>query len=189
MIIASGGGARAARLPNGAMRSYVAAMALFPRPVSPRSALADLRDMFSPDRPHRLGFLALSVTLTAIILWGFVIDSRPPPRERQIIYVESWMADRKDSDIIVRQLEDIAKYEVALAKKQNEYQKLADAVGIEWRADEARNRKTREETIAAVKKQLRKKLADALAREGKTATAQVDASSGASPGALTPAAR
>lgn len=185
MTMMSGGGTRAARLPNGMLHAYVAAMALFPRPVSPRSALADLRDMFSRDRPHRLGFLALSVTLTAIILWGFVIDSRPPPRERQIIYVESWMADRKDSDIIVRQLADIAKYEVALAKKQNEYQKLADAVGIEWREDEARNRKTREETIAAVKRQLQKKLTDALAREGKTATAQA----GASPGASAPAAR
>ncbi len=78
------------------------------------------------------------------------------------------MADRKDSDIIRRQLKDLADYEQALVKKQNEFQKLADNLGIEWRQEEARSRKQREETIAAVKKHLEKKLADALTREGKT---------------------
>jgi len=146
-------------------------MAILPRPVSPVSALADLRDMFSPDRPHRWTILALSIGVTAFMLWGFAIDSRKPPKEREIFYVESWMADRKDSDIIRRQLDDLAKYEVALEKKQKQFQKLADGVGIDWREDEARNRVQRKETLALVEKNLRKKLAEALereAREGKS---------------------
>jgi hypothetical protein len=142
-------------------------MRIIPRPVSPVSALADLRDMFSPDRPHRWTILALSIVVTAFILWGFAIDSRPPPKEREIFYVESWMADRRDSDIIRRQLDDLGKYEAALQKKQQEFQKLADSVGIDWRADEARNRVRRQETVALVEKQLRKKLAEALEREAR----------------------
>ncbi|WP_250890575.1 hypothetical protein [Sphingobium nicotianae] len=157
-------------------------MAIFPRPASPKSALADLRDMFSPDRPHRWTLLVLSVTVTSLLLWAFLLDTRTPPKERQIIYVESWMADRKDSDIIKRQLKDLTEYEGSLRTEQVSFQKVADRLGIEWREEEARNRKRREETIAAVKKNLEKKLATALEREGKLATAQA----GAAPGASSP---
>lgn len=169
MTTAPGGGpalaASAAPLCNGARDAYVAAMAIFPRPVSPRSAIADLLDMFSPDRPHRWSLLALSATMTGILLWGFMIDSRRPPKEREIFYVENWMSDRKDSDIIRRQIEDINLYERALAKKQVEYQKLADSFGIEWREEEARNKAQRQAVIAAIKKRLDQRLADAVRKE------------------------
>jgi len=168
-------GHRAARLCNAAPDAYVGAMAIFPRPVSPRSALADLRDMFSPDRPHRWALLALSCTLTGLLLWGFMLDSRTPPKEREIIYVESWMNDRKDSDIIRQQMQDLANYEQALEKKQGEFQKVADMFGIEWREEEMRNRARRKEIIAAIQKQLGARLAKAEARE---ATAGRTSSSG-----------
>jgi len=152
---------------------YVVAMAIFPRPASPRSAVSDLREMFSPERPHRWPILALSVTLTGLLLWGFHIDSRKPPKEREIIYVESWMADRQDSDIIRRQLVDLERYEAALESKQGEFQRLADGLGIEWREDAARNKTEREAILAAVEKRLNDQLAEALAREGNSAgTAQ-----------------
>jgi len=142
-------------------------MSILPRPVSPKSAIADLRDMFSPDRPHRWTVLALAITVTGFILWGFAIDSRGPPKEREIFYVESWTANRKDSDIIRRQLDDLAKYEVALEKKQKEFQTLADSVGIEWRKDEVRNRAKRKETMTQVRAALNKKLAATLEREAR----------------------
>jgi len=140
-------------------------MAIFPRPVSPRSAFADLRDMFSAERPHRWTLLALSCALTALLLWGFMLDSRIPPKPREIIYVESWMNDRKDSDIIRQQMADIAEYEQALEKKQVEFQKVADMFGIEWREDEMRNRTRRAEVIAAIQKRLGERLAKAEAQE------------------------
>ncbi|BAK68368.1 hypothetical protein SLG_36930 [Sphingobium sp. SYK-6] len=147
-------------------------MAILPRPVSPTSAFADLREMFSRERPHRWSILALSITLTGFLLWGFLVDSRIPPKEREIIYVESWMSDRKDSDIIRRQIEDLAKYEAALERKQREFQSVADSLGIEWREDEIRNRAQRKETIAAMNKLLHKRLEAALAHEaGATDTA------------------
>lgn len=158
--------------------AYVAAMAILPRPVSPKSALSDLRDMFSPERPHRWSILALSLTLTGILLWGFVLDSRKPPKPREIFYVENWMADRKDSDIIRQQIKDVATYEAALSKKQVEFQKVADQLGIEWREEEARNKKQRAEIIAAIEKRLKERLATALAKEaaaGKPAAADAPA--------------
>lgn len=144
---------------------YVGAMAIFPRPVSPKSAASDLRDMFAPDRPHRWSILALSVTMTGLLLWGFVLDSRKPPKEREITYVESWMADRRDSDIIRKQLEDITKYEAALERKQGEFQRLADGLGIEWREDAAKNKAQREAVLAAIRKQMEGRLEEALKRE------------------------
>ncbi len=136
-----------------------------PRPVSPRSALADLKLMFARDRPHRWGLLGVSGAVTFILLWAFLLDSRAPAPPREIFYVESWMNDRKDSDIIRQQKVDLANYEAALAEKQKEYQNVADMVGIEWRKDEAENRARRAAIVALVEKRLDAQLADALKRE------------------------
>lgn len=159
------------RLCNAPRDAYVAAMAIFPRPVSPKSAISDLRDMFSPERPHRWSILALSMALTGILLWGFALDSRKPPKEREIFYVENWMADRKDSDIIRQQIQDIARYEAALGKKQQEFQKVADDLGIEWREEEARNKAQRKAVIAAIEKRLNQRLTEALKKEAAAGSA------------------
>ena len=148
-----------------ATEAYVSAMAIFPRPVTPKSAITDLREMFSPDRPHRWSILALSVTLTGLVLWGFALDTRAPKKEREIYYVESWMADRKDSDIIRQQMKDLDKYEAALNKKQDEFQRLADGLGIEWREEEARNTAQRKAVMVAIHKRLDERLAKAEVKE------------------------
>lgn len=138
---------------------------IYPRPVSPRSALADLKLMFSRDRPHRWGLLGVSAAITFIIMWGFVLESRKPTPERQITYINSWMSDRKDSDIIRQQIKDMDTYETDLLKLQGRWQKFADATGVEWRKEAAENRAIRDKDRAAMKILLEKKLADALARE------------------------
>ncbi len=121
--------------------------------------------MFARDRPHRWGLLGVSGAVTFVLLWGFLLDSRTPDPPREIFYVESWMSDRKDSDIIRAQKVDLANYEAALAKKQKEYQHVADMVGIEWRKEEAENRARRAAIIALVEKRLDTQLAEALKRE------------------------
>jgi hypothetical protein len=147
--------------------------------VSPKNALLDFKDMFTGPRPHKWPLLGLAMAVTGIILWGFYHDSKAPKLPREIIYVESWMADRKDSMILERQKADLAIYEAALEKKQKEFQHVADLVGLEWRKDEARNRAQRLEVLTAVNKQLDAKIAAAKAREAglpapatKTAAAQ-----------------
>lgn len=144
-------------------------MPIFPRPVAPKSAIADLRDVFRAPVPHKLPLLALSATLTGLLIWAFYVDSKPAPVGPQIIYVESWMADRRDSDILKQQKQDLARYETALQSKQEEFQRLADNFGIEWRADAERNRVQRVAVIAAVNKQLDERIAEAEAREGREA--------------------
>jgi len=143
----------------------LARMPIFPRPVSPKSALADLIDMLTGPLPHKWPLLLLSITLTGLILWGFNHDARGPKPERQIIYVESWMKDRKDSTIMEQQKRDLGLYEAALEKKQKEFQSVADKFGIEWRADEERNKARRLAVLAAVNKQLDERIAAAKRRE------------------------
>ena len=150
---------------SGPRNAYLGAMQILPRPSSPRSAFSDLMLMFSKDRPHRWGLLGLSMAMTSVMLWAFYVDSKSPPKEREIFYVESWMSDRRDSDIIRQQKIDLARYEEALLEKQKEFQHVADLAGIDWRADAARNRVERAAIVAAMQKQLDERLAAALARE------------------------
>lgn len=140
-------------------------MPIFPRPVAPKSAIADLREMFRPERPHRWTILALSLVLTSLLLWGFALDSRIPPKPREIFYVQSWTVDRKDSVIIEQQIKDVARYETALESKQGEFQRLADSLGIEWREDAMRNKTERAEIIASIKNTLNERLEAARERE------------------------
>lgn len=150
---------------SGVASAYLGPMRILPRPASPRSALSDLKLFLSSERPHRWGLLGLSAALTFLILWAFWVDSRAPDPGRQIFYVESWMSDRKDSDIIKQQQIDLVNYEAALVKKQKQFQKVADMAGIDWRKDEAENRARRQAINTAVAKYLDKRLAEALARE------------------------
>lgn len=148
-------------------------MPILPRPVSPKSALADLRVLVTGPRPHKWPILGLSVALTALIIWAFYLDARVPiSNEKEIIYVESWMADRKDSDILKRQKADLADYELLLEKKQREFQSVADRFGIDWKEEEARNKARRLAVIAAVNKRLDARIVEAESREAAKAPAR-----------------
>ena len=74
--------------------------------------------------------LALLSTIIIVIL--FLVDSKintaPPP---QLVYVESWSANRTDAEIIEQQKKDQAARRAALAEKQRQYQKLEKQFGIE----------------------------------------------------------
>ncbi len=147
-------------------------MPIFPRPARPREAFADLRALWSENPRHRWPILGLSMVLTSLLIWAFHVDSQTPPPQRQIIYVESWMADRKDSDILKKQKADLARYEAALQSRQKDFQGFADAFGIEWQKDAERNRAQREAVITAVNARLDKQIAEAEARERSEAPAK-----------------
>lgn len=148
-------------------------MAIFPRPVSPKSALGDMWGYFRENRPHKWPVLALSMVLTSLIIWVFVIDAQTNimPRQNKIMYVESWDANRSDAAIILQQKIDLAKREAAIESKQKDMQKVADAFGIDWRADEARNSARRKEALKQINAQLETRLEKAEADEGSTAKA------------------
>ena len=107
-------------------------MSWFPRPVSPRAAYNDLRAFLShTSREQRIGAI-LAVLATTIIVIEFFIDSKintaPPP---QIIYAESWNANRTDEEIIAQQKKDQATREAALKERQRQFQELENKLGIE----------------------------------------------------------
>ncbi len=118
--------------------NYLGAMPIFfarffvvyPRPVSPRSVLADLK-------LHVLARSAASLGPARRIGGDHVHPScgdscsnpANPTPERQITYINTWMSDRKDSDIIRQQIKDLDTYETDLLKLQARWQKFADAAG------------------------------------------------------------
>ncbi|WP_093018654.1 hypothetical protein [Sphingobium sp. YR768] len=147
--------------------SYKGGMAIFPRPVSPKSALGDFWGYFKQQRQHKWPLLGLSIALTWVIIWTFVIDANTNtmPTRNKIIYVQSWDANRSDAAVILQQKIDFAKRESALVKQQKKMQGFADAFGIEWREEEARNSAKRKEAVKAIDALLDDRLAKAEAAE------------------------
>lgn len=106
-------------------------MSWFPKPSSPRVALADLAAfMRQRSREQRLGAI-MAVLVTIIIVIVFFVDSKintaPPPT---VIYVESWPTNRTDAEIKADQLKDQAEREAALKEQQRQFQKLENQLGM-----------------------------------------------------------
>ena len=106
-------------------------MSWFPKPVSPRAALADFRAFLRHrEREHWIG-AALAVLVTIIIIIEFLVDSKintaPPPR---VVYVEDWKAGRTDAEIIADQKKDQAEKEAARKERQRQFQKLEKQLGM-----------------------------------------------------------
>lgn len=106
-------------------------MAVFPRPSSPRVFWADLRAFLGSGHRHRLLFGGLAVGITVMILVGFYIDSQTDPPKPQIIYVQSWPASRTDAEIVRQNIADQKILDARREKKRQEYQRLAQQLGIE----------------------------------------------------------
>src|SRR3546814_12937909 len=67
---------------------YIGGMAIFPRPVSPKSAMSDLWSYFRENRPHKWPLLGLSVAFTWVIIWAFIVDANTNtlPTRNQLFY-------------------------------------------------------------------------------------------------------
>ncbi len=75
---------------------------------------------------------ALAVLVTAIIVIEFLVDSKigtAPPAE--IIYVDSWNANRTDAEIIADQKKDQAARHAYQAEKKRQFQKLENQLGMQ----------------------------------------------------------
>ncbi|MCJ8158973.1 hypothetical protein [Sphingomonas sp. LaA6.9] len=106
-----------------AQTTILAAMAIFPRPVSPRRALRDLRGFLAMRQKHELIFGFLSITITTLLMAGFYVDSRvEKPWKRDIQYVESWPLDRSLEQIRAQQKIDAEKKKVLQAELEKRKQ-------------------------------------------------------------------
>lgn len=115
-------------------RPYLCGQMTFLKRFSPVVAYRDLRFFLATRKRHELGFLALSLALTLLVLWAFVKDSSfEKPYERTVIYVEQWPITRTDEQIKAQQVIDQAKRNIEKAElekrrkaKQAEFKRLDD---------------------------------------------------------------
>lgn len=99
---------------------------------SPRVALADLRAFLrGRSREKTLGAICALVVTTVIVVIFFLdpkVNTAPPA---QIIYADSWTANRTDAEIVADQKKHQAEREAAARAKQQQYQEIANTFGIE----------------------------------------------------------
>lgn len=147
-------------------------MAIFPRPVSPKSAFGDIWSYFRENRPHKWPLLGLSMAITWVIISAFIADANTNtmPTRNKIIYIQNWAAGRTDAAIIAQQKIDLARRETALEKKQKEMQGVADLFGIDWRKEEARNTARRKEALKEINAMLDARMVKAEQADGKAVT-------------------
>jgi hypothetical protein len=95
-----------------------------PRPASPRALWADLRAFTSERRAHHWVAAALAIAIPIAIVFVFYLDGKtnilPGP---QLIYVESWPANRSDAEIKAQQKIDQAWRDKANKERQEMFKK------------------------------------------------------------------
>src|SRR3954462_14361010 len=100
-------------------------MSWFPRPATPKVLWADIRAFTAQRSRYQWIGLTGAVAMPLLIVAGFLHDSshgvQPGP---QIIYAESWPADRTDEQIKAQQKIDQAKREAAMKERQRQFRKL-----------------------------------------------------------------
>jgi hypothetical protein len=106
-------------------------MSWFPRPSSPRVAIADLRAFMRQRSREQLIGGALALVVTGFIVFIFAIDAKfgvqPGP---QVVEVELYSANRTDADIIADQKKDQAAKLAYQKEKQRQFQKLENQLGM-----------------------------------------------------------
>lgn len=106
-------------------------MSFFPRPVGPTAAFRDLAAFMRQRSREQVIGAALAVLSTIIIVILFLVDPKvntQPPE--QIVYVQSWPANRTDAQIAADQKKDQAALAAAKKEKQRQFQEIANEFGI-----------------------------------------------------------
>lgn len=106
----------------------------FPLPPKPRVLIEDLRSFARRRDRHNWVALGLAVAIPCFIVWLFVLDARTGilPEGPVITYVESWPLDRSDEEIIARQRELALAANERRAARREQFQRLADELGIDY---------------------------------------------------------
>ena len=103
-----------------------------PRPASPRAFVADLK-AFARQRSGIQWIAALlAVLMPIVIVYGFVRDAKTniAPGE-QIIFVNSWSANRTDAEIKVDQIKHQREQEAQKAERQRQFKELERKFGMD----------------------------------------------------------
>jgi hypothetical protein len=96
-----------------------------PRPASPRALWADIRAFAAQRSAVQWWAAGFAVIMPFALIVLFLTDSRintAPPA--QIVYVESWRADRTDAEIIAEQKKHQAEREKRAKEQQEKFKRL-----------------------------------------------------------------
>lgn len=104
-------------------------MMRLPRPASPRALWRDVRSLLSQRSPHQLiaAVMAISIPLTIVIIFAFdFADAKDPPE--QIIYVDSWRADRSVEETRAAITEQQKQREEAQTERRRQFQRIQNSM-------------------------------------------------------------
>jgi hypothetical protein len=95
------------------------------------AALRDLGAFLRQRSREQVIGATLALLATTIIIIEFLVDSKmgtaPPP---QIVYADSWSANRTDAEIIAQQKKDQSARRAAQLEKQRQFQELEKRLGM-----------------------------------------------------------
>ena len=97
-----------------------------PRPASPRALWSDLKAFTAERSRYQWAGAAIAVAMPCILIFLFVVDTSNIKRGPQLIYVESWSANRTDAEIVADQKKRQAEKEAAQKQRQEEMKRLSD---------------------------------------------------------------
>lgn len=106
-------------------------MMRLPRPASPRALWRDIKAFAADRRPHQWIALGLALLIPASIFIGFSREvATRSEREPQVIYVESWRADRPIEEMRRGAEERGARRRAAEEERRREFQELQEKLGF-----------------------------------------------------------
>lgn len=102
-----------------------------PRPASPRILWADLRAFARERSRHQWIAAVFAIVMPIVIVIGFIVDARTniAPGE-QLIYVDSWSANRSDAEIKAAQEKREEERQAIAAERQRQFKELEKKFGI-----------------------------------------------------------
>ena len=110
------------------------------RPVDIAGGWRDLWEYLKVDRPHRWPAMGLALTVPLIVMY-FIARSLNPVEapKREIIYVQSWRADRSDYDIRRDWLDRARQANERNRRRRDAYGSFARQLGQEYDAGRAQD--------------------------------------------------
>lgn len=101
-----------------------------PRPASPKALIADIRAFMAERSRHQLIAAGFAVLIPVLIIVMFLADANSLKPGEDLVYVQSWSANRTDAEIIAQQKIDQKKKEAAQAERRRQFQQLENTLGM-----------------------------------------------------------
>ena len=97
----------------------------FLRPATPSALWSDLRNFWRSRPRHTWVAAAMAIGVAAAIFFTFYLDyGTVEDRREQIMFIDSWPANRTDAEIIAKQKADKAERDAAIEERRRQLERL-----------------------------------------------------------------